>query len=313
VTTSDRPSAPRGLTRQDVFSLLGALGGVLTLITAVLFYFGWRRSDVQARAMNIDVSLFGFSTQDYVLRSISALYLPLLVVLSLGLGWLWVHLLVVRLLRSDVLTSRERRTAAAAWTLWIAIAGVTLAVGCLLFALAVGTRSPPPLIAWLANRLQTRQWVVPLVLVVATLIASYAWWIHRQMQPNRVGEPRHPWQMVLPAGLVAGTVVLGAFWMLEEYAAAVGRGYALQLSQGVDRLARTVVISPTPLGIVAPGVTEERLGRADSPDVRYRTIGLRLLARSGDKILLVHDGWAPGKGTVIVLPDSDDLAWQFSR
>ena len=75
----------------------------MTLVTAVLFYFGWRRSDVQAGAMSIDVSLFGFSSQDYVLRSISSLYLPLLVILGLGLAWLWLHLRVTLLLRSDML------------------------------------------------------------------------------------------------------------------------------------------------------------------------------------------------------------------
>ena len=61
-----------------MFSILGALGAIITLGAAVMFYFGWRRSDVQARAMSIDVSLFGFSSQDYVLRSISSLYVPLL-------------------------------------------------------------------------------------------------------------------------------------------------------------------------------------------------------------------------------------------
>jgi hypothetical protein len=105
----------------------------------------------------------------------------------------------------------------------------------------------------------------------------------------------------------------GAFWMPEEYASAVGRGYALGLAANVDRLARTAVLSPTPLGINAPGVREQRLGAPGSPEVRYRTTGLRLLARSGGKVLLVHDGWSPRTGTVIVLSDSDELAWEFSR
>ena len=35
---------------------------VITVVTAVMLYFSWRtRSDVQARAMEIDVTLFGFS------------------------------------------------------------------------------------------------------------------------------------------------------------------------------------------------------------------------------------------------------------
>lgn len=64
---------------------------------------------------------------------------------------------------------------------------------------------------------------------------------------------------------------------------------------------------------MATGVSEDRSGAADSPDVRYRTTGLRLLARSGGNVLLVHDGWTPATGTVIVLPDSEELNWEFSR
>ena len=108
-------------------------------------------------------------------------------------------------------------------------------------------------------------------------------------------------------------IVLGAFWMLEEYASAVGRGYAQQVADDVERLPRTVVLSRTPLGIQAPGVREERIGAAGSPEVRYRTTGLRLLARSGGKVLLGHDGWSPRTGTVIVLSDDDQLGWEFSR
>jgi hypothetical protein len=202
---------------------------------------------------------------------------------------------------------------AAAWAFWITVIGVAVAVSCLLFAVAAGFSSPPPFVTWLAGQLRDKQWMVPLVLVTATLTAAYAWWFHRQLRPTRDVDARPTWHKVLPAVLVAGTIALGGFWMLEEYAAAVGRGYALQITSSVDDLARTVVISPTPLGIHAPGVKEERLGEADSPSVRYRTTGLRLLARSGSKVLLVHDGWTPQTGTVVVLADSDELGWQFSQ
>lgn len=313
MTAPDPPAPPQGLTRQDVFSVLGALGAVLTLVTAVMFYFGWRRSDVQARQMGLDVSLFGYSSQDYILRSISSLYLPLLVLLGTIFGWLWLHFRVVRLVRSDVLAPPGRRAAATACTSWVAVAGAVCAAGCVLFALDAGTSAPPAPVAWLAGRLRDNQWVVPLALVVATLTAAYFWWIHGQLQPSPLAAASPLWQTLLPAALIAGTVALGGFWMLEEYAAAVGRGYAQQLSAGVDGLARTVVLSPTPLGIEAPGVHEERIGAAGSPDVRYRTTGMRLLARSGGKVILVHDGWAPATGTVIVLSDSDALSWQFSR
>jgi len=111
--------------------------------------------------------------------------------------------------------------------------------------------------------------------------------------------------------LIAVVVILSAFWLLEEYAAAVGRGYAQQLVDSVDQLPRATVTSPTPLGIQAPGVTEEKVSQDGA--VTYRSTGLRLLARSGSKILLVHDGWQPGSGVVVVLPDSESFSWQFSR
>ena len=166
----------------------------------------------------------------------------------------------------------------------------------------------------LKRALVDRHWGMPLVLVLATVAASYAWWIHRQLAPIPAAPDPPPWwRTLLLAVLTAGIVLLGAFWMLEEYASAVGRGYALQVADHVGGLPRTVVLSRTPLGIQAPGVREERIGAAGSPEVRYRTTGLRLPARSGDKVLLVHDGWSPRTGTVIVLSDDDQLGWEFSR
>jgi len=308
-----QPPSARGVTRQDVFSVLGALGAVITLVTAVMFYFGWRRSYVQAQAMGIDVSLFGYSSQDYVLQSISSFYLPLLALAGIGLGCVWLHGRVVDLLRSPWLATGGRRSAAAAWTRWVALAGLLLTAVCVVFALAAGLQSPPPPVAALRRELVARQWAVPLVLVLATVAASYVWWIHRQLAPVPAPDPRPWWRSLLPAVLTAGIVMLGAFWMLEEYASAVGRGYAQQVADDVERLPRTVVLSRTPLGIQAPGVREERIGAPGSPEVRYRTTGLRLLARSGGKVLLVHDGWSPRTGTVIVLSDGDQLSWEFSR
>jgi hypothetical protein len=292
---------------------------VITLVTAVLFYFGWRRADVQAQEMSIEVSLFGFSTQDYVLRSISSLYLPLLLLLGIGLAWLAAHARVVRLLRSDALREGSRRATAAAWTRWIAIGATVLAAAVLLFTLATRMRPRPPVVRELVTALQFRQWVVPLVLVIATLTAAYASWLNRQLRPAEAQAASEPteapalWQTVVPPVLLTGTVILGGFWMLEEYAASVGRSYAYQLAAGVEEMPRTVVLSPTPLGIEAPGVDEVRLGAVGSPEVRYRTTGLRLLARSGGKVLLVHGGWSPETGTIIVLADRDELGWQFSN
>jgi len=309
--TGEPAPPPSGLTRQDVFNVLGALGAIITLVAAVMFYFGWRRSDAQARAMSIDVSLFGFSTQDYVLRSISSLYAPLLVIFALGLIFVWGHVQVTKLLRSGWLDEGSRRSTMATAVQVVFFTSVGLAAACVIFTALVGRELAPWPIDPLARVLAPREWVVPLVLIVSTLLAAYASWLRRQL----VGSERRAtslWIAVLPAALVVATVTLAGFWLLEEYATSVGRDLAEDMAAGVDNLPHAVVTSATPLGLEAPGVVEAPVTPAGETE-RYRTTGMRLLARSGGKVLLVHDGWTPASGTVIVLADTDELAWEFSR
>jgi hypothetical protein len=64
---------------KSLLSVLASVGLPVTLISALMLYFGWARTDQQARYMGLDVSLFGFTAQDYILRSISTLFVPLLV------------------------------------------------------------------------------------------------------------------------------------------------------------------------------------------------------------------------------------------
>lgn len=306
------PGRPKrsALTRQDVFAILGSLGAFVTIVTAVMLYFGWRRSDVQAREMGIDVSLFGFSAQDYVLRSISSLYLPLLVIFGLVLALFWLHGKIVLMLRRLAVARPDAKEQAARRCRSVAVAATALAAACVLFALATGMSSPPWPVEHIADALVDRQWIVPSVLVLATLTATYAFWAHRWLTESDDAESS-PWQVALTGAIVASTVVLGSFWMLEEYASSIGRRYALQIAADVDALPRASVVSPTPLGIRAAGVQEELVRSLGS--TYYRTVGLRLLARSGGKVLLLPENWTPIDGTIVVVTDRDDLVWEFSR
>src|SRR3954468_16644895 len=90
--TADKPAATSSSwSPSSAITALTHVGPPLTIVTALLIYFGWARADAQSKAMGIDVSMFGYSTQDYVLRSISTLYLPLLFLGGLGLAWLTLH------------------------------------------------------------------------------------------------------------------------------------------------------------------------------------------------------------------------------
>jgi hypothetical protein len=306
--SSTRTEKQGGLTRQDVFAILGSLGAIVAVITAVMLYFGWRRSDVQAQDMGIDVSLFDFSPQDYVIRSISSLYIPLLVIFGLTLGWLWLHGRVTEMLRRLAAAQPEVRDRAAPRSRVIAVTATAVAAACVFFTIATALSSPPWPIEPIKNALEDDQWIVPGLLIISTLTATYAFWLGRRLTERETDTP--PRQVALIGAIVVSIVVLGAFWMLEEYASSIGHKYAAQIEANVSLLPRASVISPTPLGIGAEGVTEEVVQASGS--TYYRTDGLRLLARAEGKLLLLPEHWTWGIG-IVVVADRQDLIWEFSK
>jgi hypothetical protein len=291
------------LTRQDLYSLLGGLGAVITLGTAAMYYFGWRRSDIQAQAMEMDVSLFGFSSQDYVLRGLTSLYAPMLVLGVLVVAWVGVHRLVVTALASPALIAAQRARLIVILR-WVTIAAAALAVAYVLFTWEGTAARPRWPVLQIGRAISDWRWTVPALLVVATLVGTYASWVRRRLTGDRDRPPT--WSTVVTTVVVIGTVALGLFWVLEDYAGTIGRRNAELIARSVPGLPCASVISPTPLHIDAEGVREEPVRGGF-----YRTTGLRLLARSDNKMVVLHNDWSPATGTVIVLADSDELVWQF--
>ena len=293
----DSASAAGDSPLRSALSVLTTIGPPVTVATALMIYFGWARSDTQARTMGLDVSLFRYTTQDYLLLSISTLYVPLLVVATLALGGLALHRRVDQALRQP--TSRPRlRT----------VGRVALVVGLGVSAAAV---------AIAASGTDQASLIIPLALAGGAAIAAYGGWLaSAASDPVAAGPTLPAWQRVLQLLLVGTVITLALFWEVSNFASVVGRGYAQQIEATVPRLPRVIAFSPTVLGIEAPGVREERIeadpGSGNEAD-RYRTTGLRFLVSTGGRIFLLHDGWTVRGGTVIVLPDNEQVRWQFSR
>jgi len=277
--------------------VITTLGPPLTIATALMIYFGWARSDVQARTMGLDVSLFGFSTRDYVMQSISTLYVPMLTIAALALTGLALHRLVERALRRPATRPALRRAGR-----------IALAVGLAAAAAAVLVASIDASVATL---------VVPLVLAAGTAVAAYGGWLASAAADPDPAVPTTPsGQRALRKLLVGSVITAALFWELSNFAGVVGRGYAQRIESTVRTLPRVTAFSSSPLGIEAPGVREQPIAAnpaAGEKAVRYRTTGLRLLVTSGGRMFLLHDGWKLRTGTVIVLPDNDQIRWQFSR
>ncbi|RAN76388.1 hypothetical protein B5P43_22500 [Bacillus sp. SRB_336] len=316
-------------------SLVASFGPPIAVVTALLVYFGWARSDAQSRAMGLDVSLFGYTPQDYVLRSIRSLFLPLVLITIVAIAWLAADVW----LTGHALAGRRRgmvlRTALAA------VYGGSVAAGAGLLAAIVQPGRGALFLPYLAAagvlvaawgvRLRRHAAAEPRAEASGTAAheaAAHEASAHglaaqaesagpegaafKAAASGRAGpragalRSRRPAAYrALESALVFTLVTLLMFWGTADFAQAVGRGLAVQVEQGVGSMPRVTLFSRAKLAIGAPNVTERSLGTSAAP--LYSYLGLRLLVVSGGRFFLLHDGWTLRSGTVVVLPDDDTI------
>ena len=283
-------AAPTGSVWSHVLGYVSVIGPPATVVTALVFYFGWARAKAQAEWMGLHVNLFGYTTRDFALLSISALYLPLLLLIALAMLWVWLD----RLLRR-----RIDRGAAGRWATALpraALLGAGALIG-LMVVLLFAERVYSPLYA-------------PYLVTAGVLVA--AWAVRIRRCAAAVEGPRRPAeQQAVEATLLLVLVALLLFWGTSNFAEARGRGLAEDLEVNLPWLPRAQVYSQEPLGLDVPGVTTRELGTAGAPLYRYD--GLRLLTVSGERYFFLHEGWSVEEGTVVVLPDDASLRVQYGR
>ncbi|WP_269046161.1 hypothetical protein [Paenarthrobacter sp. Z7-10] len=276
-----------------VLAVVSSIGPPVTVATALLVYFGWARSDAQSRAMGLDVSLFGYSVQDYALRSIRSLFFPLVCILIAGLLWL---------AADDWLRSQLRpghwRLLVVRLSIAAIIGGAVLAAGCWLIALV---------------RPQGSFLVIPFLMAAGVLLAHWGLRLRRLAlnRPARAVGRTGLQGRALEATFVFTLVTILLFWGASDFAQVVGRGLAADIEAQVTLLPRADVYSHSDLAIGAAGVTRTSMGAAASPVYKYT--GLHLLVLSGGRFFLLPEGWTLARGTVVVLPDNDAVRVEFGR
>jgi hypothetical protein len=297
--SGDRSSARGGLDLADVLQ-------VLTLVTALLYYFGWVSTGAEFGNFGLAQSLLGLSTTDYLLRSVAPMFWPLsLLVMVVILGFL-LHLVLMRTLPRS--TAPVRR--------WLPIA-----IG--LFGLLLlwqGVAVPFEIPQAVAGYGFTPPQVFMAAGIALTSYAGYLW--------DRLRAPagrRRPWVVTSPwaaRGLVVFPILLillFIFWAVSDYAAAYGRTHAKEVEGKLDERASVTVYSAKRLylddsgdGSSQSGVQEDPLAESDGA-YRYRYRGLRLLGRSNDRYFLLPENWAPGHPVTIVLLDRDTIRVELRR
>ncbi|MEV4399962.1 hypothetical protein [Nonomuraea sp. NPDC049607] len=197
----------------------------VTAATALLYYFGWARSEVQAKALGVDTSVLDMTALDYMLRSVSSLYLPLGVVAAVVLGGMHTHRWIVAVMSKERQRPRLRACARLLSLSWLVLPLAALPV------------------EW-ATRLT--ELVVPLAIAVGVVLTMYAVRLRALLDArDGVTQTAAP-RSTLHTAVVGVLVVLALFWEVSEYAGVVGRGLAADVIGNLHgRLSVTVYSAKT--------------------------------------------------------------------
>lgn len=275
---------------QRTLEVLSVIGPPLTVATALLVYFGWARSDAQAKSMGLDVSLFGYSVQDFILRSIQSLFRPLAWLALIGLAWLMADRALGRLIAGG------RHHA------WLGRAAGLLAVVGYLFAAAM----------WLFTVFQPERILLYVPYLIAGGLALGSWGVSLRRRASAQGGRTLPLTpRALERAFMFVLITLLLFWGTADYAQALGRGAAVDYQERAHLLPTAVVYSKERLAVSAPNVRESSAGTTAAPLYRYS--GLRLLVVSGGRIFLLNDGWTLKDGRVVVLPDDGSVRVEYGN
>jgi hypothetical protein len=283
----DPPAAPVVAETRRALVLVGAILGPATLVTALAYYFGWRREREFAGYFGIDPSVLGFSSSDYVLRSVDALFVPALLLLLVALGLICATMFSSRLLAHPATTMLLGLVAAIAF-----VVGIAQLAGHQIF----GSRAD----------------LQALSLAAASCLAVIA--LARTRPDQRL--------LVAASSAAAAVVLVSLFWATAEYASIRGRSQAEQLAGDLAVNPSVTIFSKQNLNIdptaegsgdqLCPPVYASRSRNGDYP---YRYTGFTLLVRSGGKYFVTPAEriWNPLTDAVFVLPDDGSIRVQLMR
>lgn len=298
---SEERSIP-GETWRSALKGITTLVAPTTVVTALLYYFGWARSTEQARSMGMEESLFGYSTSDYILRSMSSLFFPMFVGVALLAIGLTIHAAVInRDWGAQPMPASGRPLAAkllARFIALVAVAGATLLVIGL-----VGSRQSAP----------TRMVVIGSPLFVTLGIGLIGYAVHLRRRIVAGSDSRDRWStearsfQLLSATLFPVLLLLGLFWTISKYAAVKGRDLATLIDERQSQFPDVKIYSAKPLQLQPP-VIERRVGPPDSA-FPYEYTGLKFLFRSDNKYFLRPSG----SNVNILIPETLDARFEFSK
>ncbi|MBF6220765.1 hypothetical protein IU479_21925 [Nocardia abscessus] len=274
--------------------IIGEFVAPTTLLTALLFYFGRNHANWFFLYFGVDPSVLGLTVTDYLVRSVDALWVPLMTFAVIVVALMWGYLLLPQWIRTH---GRSR---------W---ARIGIAVPAVVVAL---------------NGLSGIFWTTPLnrgflVAHLCTLIGTVVLWsvvvaLRRDRRERDPSAPVRSEAALLTEWAVLFAIVgLTLFALATDYSAAVGKTQARRVAAHLGKEPNVVVYSDKDLFLASNDVRKVECGnRAGSePAYRFRYDGLVLLLHVGNQHVLLPRTWTPRSGAAIVLPGSSGVRFEF--
>lgn len=294
-------------TAGSAWSLITVVASQAVVVTGVLYYFGWAYARAFYAHFAVDLRLLGFSTQDYVLRSLNGGFRPALIAL-----FMIVALIAARQLPEwhAVRRRRPRRVL----RLWVAATGaagaaITASVAAVMF-IHLPKTTPPAVTRGLDV------WL-PIMLIAGVALLGYSNAL-RMRYRALLGTSRHIVKSeastlrISTAALIALALV-GCFWAVGSHADREGRATARRAEAAhFHDYPSVLIFSVDRLGIEGPGTIT---GEINFPGERYKWVysGVWLLARTHDRYILLPQQWKATRDRVFVIPDSDTIRIDIAR
>lgn len=309
-------------------SLIGTIAAPITVLGALLFYFGYVSSASEYAYFGINVDTIGLSTQAYIMRSPQTLLVPLLVLTLASAGFLTLNAAVHKRITAAVTTDasaiqaqrvrRIKRMAQRSRLFGFSAVAVGFImlfaypymrdwpfyglVTPLLIGIGAGIVAYTSHILNLLHRLQGQQkWYT-------AKDSSSAWAVNNQISGSLLARRT-------AAVFVCVMIAASVFWATATVAQWSGRSLAEYAALHFDALPSVILDTKESLFLHDPPVVKEtRLPKSDGQIFHYRYRGLRLLIVGQDRMFLVPAVWSPSDSTLIVpLDGSMRVQFQFEN
>ncbi|MEO3848360.1 hypothetical protein ABGB09_12025 [Streptomyces sp. B8F3] len=303
-------------------ALFGAVVAPTSFVTGLMYYFGLNQAWWFYAYFGVDATLLGLGTTDYLVISVDALFVPMVVTAAAGLTAFWGHDLLrarlaagarppaLRILVPALGATGALLALSGFWTVldndfflhhYLAVAPLSLAIGVILLAYALQLRRTlPPDALHSHPSTPTQDPDEP----------GDGPRDPRPQPPAQHPAPRPEWAAVAEWAVVFVLVGLSLIWAATDYAASVGRARAQQLVARLPTSTTAVLRTERSLSIDAPGVRELRCADAES-GYPYRYEGLVLVIQSADQYVLLPRNWEPRQSVALVIPRTASVRLEF--